>query len=196
MSTIIAARFEDQDHGEKVVSALREAGFSPEGISLFYVNPDGQHDIYPIGGDQKTSPGARDSGKGALAGGGIGAVVGAAAGVAATPVAGPLGIALGAGIGAYTGSLAGAMSKTDQSSEVDEAESKGELSEDEVREHKVIERQAGTYVAVRTGDTEARMERAADIFKVHGGVDVEHAEGELRDGHWTTFDPRAVVNLV
>ena len=196
MSTIIAARFEDQDHGEKVVLALRQAGFSPEGISLFYVNPHGQHDIYPIGGDEKISPGARDSGKGALAGGGIGAVVGAAVGLAATPVAGPLGVPIGAGIGAYTGSLAGAMGKTDQGSEVDEAESKGELSEEEIQQHKAIERQAGTYVAVRAGDGEARMQRVVELLRVHGGEDIEHAEGELRDGSWTTFDPRSVVNLV
>ncbi|QJD60263.1 hypothetical protein HG264_15935 [Pseudomonas sp. gcc21] len=196
MSTIIAARFEDQDHGEKVVAALRDAGFSPEGISLFYVNPHGQHDIYPIGGDENTSPGARESGKGALAGGGVGAVVGAAAGLAATPVAGPLGVAIGAGIGAYTGSLAGAMGKTDQGSGVDEAESRGELDEEEVKQHKAIERQAGTYVAVRTGGTESRAKQAVELFRVHGGVDIEHAEGELRNGHWTTFDPRSVVNLV
>lgn len=196
MSTIIAARFEDQDHGEKVVAALREAGFSPEGISLFYVNPHGQHAIYPIGGDEKASPGARESGKGAIIGGGVGAAVGAAVGLAAIPVAGPLGVAIGAGIGAYTGSLAGAMGKTDQGSEVEEAASKGELSEEEVKQHKAIERHAGTYVAVRAGDSDSRAQQAVEILRVHGGVDIEHAEGELRDGHWITFDPRSVVNLV
>lgn len=196
MSTIIAARFEDQDHGEKVVSALRDAGFSPEGISLFYVNPHGQHAIYPIGGDEKTSPGARESGKGALLGAGVGAAVGAAIGLAATPVAGPLGVVIGAGIGAYTGSLAGAMGKTDQRSEVEEAESKGLLSEEDIRQHKAIERHPGTYVAVRAGDSESRTEQVVELLRVHGGVDIEHAEGELRDGHWTTFDPRAVVNLI
>lgn len=196
MSYIIAARFEDQDHGERAVSALREAGFSPDGISLFYVNPHGQHDIYPIGGDEEASPGSRESGKGAVAGGGVGAVVGAVAGLAATPVAGPLGVAIGAGIGAYTGSLAGAMGKTDQHSGVDEAESRGELSEEEMAEHKALERKAGTYVAVRTGDSNPHQERAIRLLRTQGGADIEHAEGELREGRWTDFDPRSVVNLV
>lgn len=196
MSHIIAARFEDQDQGERAVVALREAGFSPEGISLFYVNPHGQHDIYPIGGDEKASPGSRDSGKGAVAGGGLGAAVGAVAGLAAIPVAGPLGPAIGAGIGAYTGSLAGAMGKTDQHSGVDEAESRGELSEEEVTQRKAVQRAAGTYVAVRIGDSDSHRTRAIEMLRVQGGADVEHAEGELRDGHWTDFDPRSVVNLV
>jgi len=37
-------------------------------MTLFYATQDGQHDIYPIGGDDDDSPGARDADKGALAG--------------------------------------------------------------------------------------------------------------------------------
>ncbi|MFN3580682.1 MAG: hypothetical protein ACK4VV_09450, partial [Pseudomonas sp.] len=79
MNTIIAGRFETQDQGENALQALKQAGFGEDALSLFYVNPDGQHDIYPIGGDDDDSPGARDADKGAAAGGGVGAAVGAAA---------------------------------------------------------------------------------------------------------------------
>ncbi|WP_304639928.1 glycine zipper domain-containing protein [Pseudomonas sp.] len=197
MSTIIAGRFDNQDHAERALEALQTAGFPLDAMSHFYVNPDGQHDIYPIGGDQRASPGARDAGKGAVAGAGAGAVAGAAIGAATTPVIGPAGIAIGAGLGAYTGSLVGAMTKTDKDSEVDEAEDAGEVSAREVRQHQVMERQAGTHVAVRVGDRpELSRERAIEVLRSTGAADVEQAEGQMVEGHWTDFDPRRVVDLV
>lgn len=197
MHTIIAGRFESQDQAERALSALQSAGFPADALTHFYVNPDGQHDIFPIGGDQKASPGARDSGKGALAGAGAGAAVGAAVGAAALPVIGPAGIAIGAGLGGYTGSLVGAMTKTDKDSEVDEAEDAGEVTHREVQQHQVMERQAGTHVAVRVGDRpELSREQAIETLRSVGAIDVEQAEGHLSEGHWTDFDPRRVVDLV
>lgn len=197
MSTIIAGRFESQDHAERAMAALRQAGFPQDAISHFYVNPDGQHDIYPIGGDQESSPGARDSGKGAAAGAGVGATAGAIAGAAAIPVIGPAGVAIGAGLGAYTGSLVGAMSQTDEESEVDEAEEAGEIEQEEIDQHEVMERQAGTHVAVRIGDApELSKDRAVQALRGAGGIDIERAEGTLTEGHWTDFDPRAVVDRI
>lgn len=194
MSTIIAGLMPDQDHALTAIAALNDAGIPAERMTHFYVNPDGQHDIYPIGGDERTSPGARESGKGAVAGGGIGAAVGAVAGIAATPVAGPLGVAIGAGIGAYTGSLMGAMKKTDKHSEVDEV----------VEEHAAIqpdnitERKAGIHVAVQADENgnEEQVQRVIRTLRAHGAMEVEQAEGTIRDGSWDDFDPRAVVNLV
>ncbi|HDZ55740.1 MAG TPA: hypothetical protein ENI17_02075 [Pseudomonas xinjiangensis] len=197
MGTIVAGRFESQDHAEKAMRALENAGFPRDGLSHFYVNPDGQHDIYPIGGDEKISPGARDSGKGAVAGIGIGAAAGAVAGVAATPLVGPVGVAIGAGIGAYTGSLIGAMSKTDEESELDEAEEAGEIQEREVENHEVMQRQAGTHLAVRVDDVSGKTkDQAVQILRTCGAADVEQAQGQLVDGHWKDFDPRSVVDLV
>ena len=162
-------------------------------MTHFYVNPDGQHDIFPIGGDEAASPGARESGKGALAGGGIGAVVGAVAGVAATPVAGPLGVPIGAGIGAYTGSLMGAMKKTDKDSEADEV----------VEEHAsihhgdVTERKAGVHVAVQLeGGGDEDVDRAIRALRAHGAIELERAQGTIRNGSWEDFDPRVVVNVL
>ena len=191
MSTIIAGLMPDQEHALEAIAALRDAGFADNRMTHFYVNPDGQHDIYPIGGDERASPGARESGKGAIAGGGIGAAIGAVAGIAATPVAGPLGVPIGAGIGAYTGSLMGAMKKTDKESEADE------VIEEHPEVHKgdVTERKAGVHVAVQL-DAGADAERAIRALRAHGALELEQAEGTIRNGSWEDFDPRAVVNVL
>lgn len=193
MNTIIAGRFELQDQGEEVLRALRGAGFTRDAMTLFYVNPDGQHDIYPIGGDDDDSPGARDADKGALAGGGMGAAAGLAAGAAAAAVAGPAGVAAAVGVGAYTGSLAGAVNSTNEESEVDEAEEDGEDT------RKVTERHAGIHVAVRTDGPGAPDDAQATAIRTlqgHAAMDIELAEGLLEDGNWKDFDPREVVQLV
>tara|TARA_R110000822_G_scaffold6295_15_gene26672 strand:+ start:1610 stop:2191 length:582 start_codon:yes stop_codon:yes gene_type:complete len=193
MNTIIAGRFELQDQGEEVLRALSGAGFPRDAMTLFYVNPDGQHDIYPIGGDDDDSPGARDADKGALAGGGLGAAAGLAAGAAAAAVAGPVGIAAAVGVGAYTGSLAGAVNSTNEESEVDEAAEEGENT------RKLTERHAGIHVAVRVdgaGAPDDGQAIAVSTLQSHGAMDIEQAEGLLEEGNWKDFDPREVVHLV
>lgn len=189
MHTIIAGRFELQDQADAALTALRQAGFPREALAAFYLNPNGQHDIYPIGGDDESSPGARHAGVGAAKGGGVGAAVGAAAGVAATPLIGPVGIAIGAGIGAYTGSLVGAVSNTDKTSDVDEQT--GRPSE---AQPAVTERAPGVLVAVRV-ETQTRQ-HAIDTLRGTGAADIEQATGELSNGQWKDFDPHAVVQCV
>ena len=189
MHTIIGGRFELQDQADAALAGLQQAGFPRDALAAFYLNPNGQHDIYPIGGDDRSSPGARDAGIGAATGGGIGAAVGAAAGVAATPVIGPAGIAIGAGIGAYTGSLVGAVSGTDRESDVDEQTGQPSATQPEV-----TERAPGILVAVRVED--ASRQNAIDTLRALGAADIEQAAGVLRDGHWQDFDPRAVVQCV
>ncbi|EZQ15599.1 hypothetical protein QAO71_02190 [Halopseudomonas sp. SMJS2] len=189
MHTIIAGRYELQDQADAAVAALQQAGFRRDALAAFYLNPNGQHAIYPIGGDDESSPGARHSGTGAAKAGAVGAVVGAAAGAATAPVIGPVGIAIGAGIGAYTGSLIGAVSSTDQESDVDEQT--GQPAE---VQPKVTEREPGVLVAVRVDDHS--RQQAIDTFRATGAEDIEHAQGELRDGQWKDFDPHAVVQCV
>ena len=189
MHLIIAGRFERQDQADAALAALRQAGFQQDALAAFYLNPNGQHDIFPIGGDEQSSPGSRHSGVGAAKGGGVGAALGAAVGVAATPIIGPAGIAIGAGIGAYTGSLVGAVSSTDETSDVDEQT--GQPSETQPT---VTERAPGVLVAVRVDDQS--RQQAIDTFRAAGAADIEHATGELSDGQWKDFDPRTVVQCV
>ena len=107
MHTIIGGRFELQEQADAALARLQQSGFPRDALAAFYLNPNGQHDIYPIGGDDKSSAGARDSGMGAAKGGGI---------------------------GAYTGSLVGAVSSTDKESDVDEQTGQPSATQPEVTE--------------------------------------------------------------
>jgi len=190
MNNIIAGRFETQDQGKRAVEALQRDGFKRDALSMFFVNPAGQHDSYPIGGDSDESPGAHDADKGAVAGGGVGAAVGAAIGLATVPFTGPAGVIAGAGVGAYTGSLAGAMKMTNNESKVDE-------SADGSDTRKMTERHSGVLVAVRLdSDTDEARSLAIKALHAQNAADIEHAQGQLVDGDWTDFDPREAVQLV
>ncbi len=61
MKTIIVGRFSQQDEAESARRELLRAGFPAAEVSLFYVNPGGQHAIYPVGGDEDESPGTHDA---------------------------------------------------------------------------------------------------------------------------------------
>jgi hypothetical protein len=49
MSNIISGRFQTQDEVAGAIEELERAGFPASGISSFYVNPAGQHDLYASG---------------------------------------------------------------------------------------------------------------------------------------------------
>ena len=112
MSLIIAGRFTTFPAAEAAAQRLFARGFVEEDVTLFFVNPGGQHARHPIGGDQSTDPGATQAPKGAGKGVTIGAVIGAVIGAAIfTVFKAPLLVSvIAAGVGAYVGSLAGAMS--------------------------------------------------------------------------------------
>src|SRR5690606_36735755 len=57
MATIIAGRFAQQEEVQHAIAALQQAGAPAAQITSFYVNPQGQHDLYPVGGDRDESPG-------------------------------------------------------------------------------------------------------------------------------------------
>jgi len=60
MATIIAAGLQLQSQAEDAVKQLISAGYAPEKVTSFYVNPPGQHALYPIGGDHYQSPGTTE----------------------------------------------------------------------------------------------------------------------------------------
>lgn len=170
MTTIIAGRFEQQDEVRRAVIAVQSAGFVSDRVTSFYVNPPGQHDLYPVGGDQDESPGSQDSDKGSAVGMGAGGVAGGAIGAAATPVMGPVGAVTGALVGAHIGSLIGAMSQTDEAKEIPDV------------------RHSGMLVAVAVNNREEEQ-RAIDALRAAGGNDLERAAGSIVNGDWTDFDP-------
>ncbi|GGY82782.1 hypothetical protein [Marinobacter zhanjiangensis] len=181
MGHIIAARLETQENAEELANAIQGLGIAHDKVSVFYVNPEGQHHLLPEGGDKSSSPGASRAARGAWVGGGIGAAAGAAAG----SVAGPAGAVAGAGVGAYTGSLAGAVSKTDN-----EAEAADKADEDTP----VVDRKAGIHVAVEV-DRKTRQD-VVTLIRQHDGEQIEEAQGQIKKGEWVDFDPTEPVRLV
>ena len=183
MSTLIVGRYDQLAEAEHTAERLRAAGFPPGEMSLFYVTPQGQHGLFPVGGDEDESPGTEEAKPGAARGaaGGVGA--GALIGAAAIPVVGPAGPAFGAAVGAYTGSLVGALSR------MEEDEREGDTPADDVEP-----RRAGVMLAVVVVTSSERI-RAVDILKARA-AEVEEAEGTLRNGEWLDFDPRTPVRRV
>ena len=57
MATILAGRVQLQRHADELVDQLKQTGFAPEKITSFFLNPPGQHALYPLGGDRYQSPG-------------------------------------------------------------------------------------------------------------------------------------------
>jgi hypothetical protein len=176
MATIIAGRLEQQSAVEDTMEELMRDGFSRERIASFYVNPPGQHDAYPIGGDHAVSQGAHETGKGAEAG----IAAGAVAGLAAAPFLGPLGPVTGGLLGAHVGGLVGSLSKMKERGET------GEHGED--ADNVAPLRRAGLMVAVAVGG-DGEADRAVRILHTLGVAQIERAEGTIENGDWIDFDP-------
>lgn len=184
MTSIIAGRLKRQDQVEHAIIELVAAGFARDAISTFYVNPAGQHDLYPHGGDRDESPGATEADEGLLRGAAAGGAIGAAVGVTGIPVMGPVSSVLGAAVGAHIGSLVGSLSQMK------------EAGEDEVgTDNALPQRESGMVVAVAvTGQgTEAQV---IAILEALGADQIERADGTISGGDWGDFDPRETPNLI
>lgn len=193
MTTLIAGRFIQQDQAENASVQLMRSGFSAQDMSLFFVNPQGQHDMHPVGGDEDESPGTHHASTGAVAGVGVGALVGAAT----LPVLGPGGPLLGAAVGAYTGSLVGALNTMKKHEEQQELTGETPPSEEEAgisASDETRPRKAGVVLAVAVATPEQR----ANAIEILGATaqEIEEAEGELRNGQWVDFDPREPIKPV
>jgi len=184
MSTIIAGGFDVATDAENAVHRLEVAGVSCEDLCRFRINPAGEHNALPAGGDRDTSPGATTASGGAGKGAAIGAVAGLAAGAAAAPflpaAIAAAGVAAVAGTGAYVGSLWGSLKSIDK--EVP-------AGHDDVRP-------AETLVAVNLDTAAISREQAMSIFEECGARQVEDAEGTWIDGEWADFDPVSAPRLV
>lgn len=189
MQTLIVGRYSQQNEAQRASWALLRAGFSAREMSLFYVNPQGQHATYPVGGDEDESPGTHEARSGAMRGAAGGAGAGTLVGVATLPVLGPAGPLLGAAVGAYAGSLVGALNNMDEApaspnAAVDSSETDAEAQP----------RKAGVMLAVAVA-TPAERETAIEILDERA-QEVEEAEGILRDGDWVDFDPLAPCKVI
>ncbi|CAB3693497.1 hypothetical protein [Paraburkholderia rhynchosiae] len=178
MSLIVAARFTTFPAAEEAAQKLFNAGFVEEDVTLFFVNPRGQHARFPIGGDIGTDAGAKGAPKGAGLGVTIGAVAGAIIGVGIfAAFSAPLLVSvIAAGVGAYIGSLAGAMWRTRDN---------GNGGLGPAFHHEA--RDSGVLVAVHVSPD--NQLDAARVLREAGGVSIERATGRWQQGRWADFDP-------
>jgi hypothetical protein len=181
METIIAGRFATHERAERAINHLLADGFHQNDASTFFVNPPGQHDQFPVGGDQDADANATKADTGAVAGAAVGGAAGAAAALL-VPGLGPA-LALGViGVGAYTGSLAGALTKLGGRKPAQETDASPG-------------RPPGVLVAVRVLDPKAE-DIALDVLRAEGAQDIERKQGIWEAGEWKDFDPVAPPDLV
>ncbi|WP_254366909.1 hypothetical protein [Paraburkholderia sp. NMBU_R16] len=184
MSLIVAGRFTTFAQAEAAAARLFDAGIVQEDVTLFFVNPPGQHARFPVGGDEYADRQASRSSVGAGKGGVIGAALGAAVGVALFSVISASFVVLivAAGVGAYIGSLIGAMTHT---------RGGGKMPERQVPHQG---HDSGVLVAVHVSpdnqDTVARVLREA------GSLEIERAHGRWQHGRWADFDPTKDVERI
>ena len=191
MTTIISGSFQQQDHAQQAIAELQRAGFAADQTTTFFVNPPGQHDRYPIGGDKDESPGTEDAKGGSAAGAAVGGAVGVAVGLATLPVLGPGAAVAGAGIGAYAGSLYGALGKLDDAKTADaERAAPAPAAPSEPPPRK-----SGVLVAV-AAPTAEQQNTAIRVLRAQGALDLERAEGTLVAGEWVDFDPVRPPQLI
>ena len=189
MTTIIDGNFHQQTDARQAWSALLSAGFGADEMTTFFVNPPGQHDLYPIGGDEDESPGTENAPAGAASGAAVGGALGVAAGLATLPVLGPAAAAAGAGVGAYVGSLYGALGNMDDKNNPQTPGDREELRTSETL------RRSGMLVAVSAPASE-QQDTAIRILRAHGATDIERTDGTIVAGEWTDFNPLTPLRLV
>ena len=113
MAMIVAGRFTTFDEAEGGARHLYERAFGPDDVSIFFLNPGGQHARFPIGGDVYADTAAKPGGRGAMIGAFRGLLIGAVAGL----VVYAIGVrywfvpAAGALAGAYLGAFGGALGR-------------------------------------------------------------------------------------
>ncbi|MEI6001258.1 hypothetical protein H3V53_30020 [Paraburkholderia bengalensis] len=183
MSLIVAGRFTTFPAAEAAAQTLFDNGFVAEDVTLFFVNPRGQHARHPLPEHAAVAPTISAAPPPTLHlhhhamtfGAAAGAVIGVAvftAFAASVPV-----VVIAAGVGAYLGSLVGKLVQ---------ARSAPQEHHDIVH-HEL--RNSGVLVAVHVCP-ENQME-AARILRETGGADIERATGRWQQGKWADFDPRA-----
>ncbi|KVE36505.1 hypothetical protein [Burkholderia sp. TSV86] len=175
MAMIVTGRFTTFDEAEGGARHLYERAFGPQDVSIFFLNPGGQHARFPLGGDVYADTAAKPGGRGAV----LGALRGLLIGVIAGTSVYALGLrywfvpAAGALAGAYLGAFGGALGRMRGEC----SEGKGTLEKSET----------GVILAARV--TPATAAAAEDVLRESGALSIERVEGDWQDGEWRDFDP-------
>jgi stress response protein YsnF len=183
MAQTVVGLMDTIEEAHHVVQDLIDSGFDRDDISLMSRKDEEAEGVHE---EKDTTSGigsgtAKGAGAGAALGGIAGLVIGltglAIPGVGPIIAAGPLAATLaGAGIGAVAGGIVGALT---------------ELGVPEEDAHYYAEgvRRGGVLVTVATDDTSA--DRAAEIMRRHGAVDIDERAQQWRTTGWERFDEKA-----
>src|SRR5262245_27984909 len=191
MAKTVVGLFDTFGEAQSVVQELTNSGFRREDISLIANDSRGEYVKARAVGD--TSRTAEGAGAGAVSGGVLGGVLGLLVGVGALAIpgigpvlaAGPLAAALGtagastlvgAGIGAAAGGIIGALVGAG-------------IPEEDANFYAERVRRCGTLLIVKASDDMAQ--RAYDLMRSNGAVDIDQRSGDWRKSGWTRFDPDA-----
>jgi hypothetical protein len=191
MAKTVVGLFDTFTEAQNVVQQLVDTGFERNEISVLANDARGEYSQSRAIGE--TSSTAEGAGAGAVGGGVLGGVLGLLVGVGALAIpgigpvlaAGPLAAALGtagastlvgAGIGAAAGGIIGALVGAG-------------IPEEDASFYAEGVRRGGTLVMVKSSDDMAQ--RAYDLMRSNGAVDVDERSGSWRSSGWNTFDPNA-----
>jgi uncharacterized protein (TIGR02271 family) len=183
MAQTVVGLMDTIEEAHNVVQDLIDSGFDRDDISIMS-RKDEEAEVVTEEKDITSGVGsgtAKGAGAGAALGGIAGLVVGltglAIPGVGPIVAAGPLAAILaGAGIGAVAGGIIGALT---------------DLGVPEEDAHYYAEgvRRGGVLVTVATDD--ANADRAAEIMRRHGAVDIDERAQQWRTTGWKKFDEKA-----
>jgi hypothetical protein len=76
VTQILAGQFDDFERAGLLATELQTLGVDSDDIQKFVLNAPGQHDRYPIGGDEDADPTARGGETGAATGAALGGAAG------------------------------------------------------------------------------------------------------------------------
>jgi hypothetical protein len=175
MAKIVAGRFTTFDQANLVASRLYDRAFRTTDVSVFFLNPTGQHARFPLGGDVNADAAARPAGKGAAQGVIVGGAFGLALGVLLFVVLWRFWLVPVVGLmaGAYLGAFFGALQRLRGREQVSAAQAGM--------------RDAGVMLATHVDD--ATADTAIAVLRDAGAAEIEEADGVWEDGEWRDFDP-------
>lgn len=180
MDKTVVGSFDDYRAAQRAAHSLVENGFRDMEISIIASTLAGE----PLA-DSATVDSTSHTATGAVAGGIVGGAAGVALSLAAFALpglgpivaAGPLLAGLtGAGAGAVAGSLIGALAEEG-------------IPEEHASYYAEAVRRGGALVTVRAD--EVRADRAEEILRYCGGIDIHERAARWRDNGWTGWDGSA-----
>jgi hypothetical protein len=182
MAKTVVGLMNTREEADQVVRDLVNMGFNRDSISLVARDTDKRGEGRTAGRERSESGDvAKGAGTGAAIGGGAGLLVGLAAfaipGVGPIIAAGPIATALaGLGVGAAAGGIIGALVNIG-------------VPEEDAQYYAEGVRRGGILVTVSGDEREA--DRAAEVMRRHGAVDIDERVEHWRSSGWSRFDEKA-----